>query len=104
MATSRMTLGAILSAASETAATVTTTMNTINATVNMANTFVNKAADNQRIRYAMEAVGTKHAIATEIAMEMQQRNDAINDYLNGDAERTKEFNDNLQMLLAACAD
>lgn len=104
MATARFTLGAVFNAASETAATITATMNTINTAVGMANTFVSRASDNQRMRYAMEAVGNKQAIAIEIAMEMQSRQDAVNAYLAGDSEREDEFEKNLQDLLDAVKD
>ena len=101
MATARFTLGAVLSAASETASTITNTMNAVNTAVGMANTFVSRAADNQKMRYQMEAVGNKQAIAIEIAMEMQTRQDAVNAYLNGDKEKEAEFEANLKELLDA---
>ena len=101
MATARFTLGAVLSAASETASTITNTMSAVTTAVGMANSFVNRAAANQQLRYKGEGVGNKQAIAIEIAMEMQSRQDAVNAYLNGDKQREAEFNANLKELLDA---
>ena len=100
MATTRFTLGAVLNTVSETAATVTNVMTTVNTTVSMANAFVSKAAKNQQTRYAMEELNTTHQIASELAMEMTSREDAVIAYCNGDAAKQKRYNDHLDSLLA----
>ena len=100
MATTRFTLGAVLNTVSESAAMLTNTVVTLNTAVGMANSFVSRAADNQKMRYQMEAVGNKQAIATEIAMEMTAREDAVIAYCNGDAAKQQRFNDHLDNLLA----
>ena len=92
MATTRFTLGAVLSTVSETAATVTNAMVTVNTTVSMANAFVTKAAASQKIRYAMEAYGNEQAIADEIAMEIVAREDAVLAYCAGDANKLARYN------------
>lgn len=103
MATTRFTLGAALTAVAESAATITNTMTAINTTLGMANTFVERAADNQRIRYAMEAIGQTKQIADEIALEMVKRDDVARKYLNGDQELLDTYNDYHEQLMEAAA-
>lgn len=92
MATTRFTLGAVLSTVSESAAMLTNTVVTVNTAVGMANAFVTKAAQNQQTRYIMEAANTTHQIASELAMEMTSREDAVIAYCNGDADKEKRYN------------
>ena len=100
MATTRFTLGAVLSTVSETAATVTNVMTTVNTTVSMANAFVTKASASQKIRYAMEAYGNEQAIADEIAMEIIAREDAVLAYCAGDANKLARYNKHHDALMA----
>lgn len=101
MATARFTLGSILSAASETATTVANTMSAANTAVGMLNNFVSTASANQKMRYAMEAVGTKQQIASDLALEMLTRDAAVDAYINGDAAKESDYNKYLAELLAA---
>jgi hypothetical protein len=101
VATTRFTIGAALSAVSESAATITNTMTAVNTALGMANTFVNRAADNQRIRYAMESIDQTKQIADELALEMVKRDDVARKYLNGDQELLETFNDYHAQLMAA---
>lgn len=101
MATARFTLGSILSAASETATTVANTMSAANTAVGMLNTFVSTASSNQKMRYAMEAVGTKQQIASDLAMEMVSRDQAVKDYCGSDQDKQDSYNTYLAELLAA---
>ena len=103
MATTRFTIGAALSAISESAATITNTMTAINTTLGMANTFVNRAADNQRIRYAMESIDQTKQIADELALEMVKRDDVVRKYVGDDAELQQAFNTYHDQLMAAAA-
>ena len=100
MATTRFTLGAVLNTVSESAAMLTNTVVTLNTAVGMANAFVTKAAANQQTRYIREAANTKHQIASELAMEMTSREDAVIAYCNGDQAKQKRYNDHLDSLLA----
>ena len=99
MATTRFTLGAVLNTVSESAAMLTNTVVTVNTAVSMANAFVTKAAQNQQTRYVMEAANTKHQIASELAMEMTAREDAVIAYCNGDPAKQQRYNDHLDDLL-----
>ena len=103
MATTRFTLGAALSAVSESAATITNTMTAINTTLGMANTFVNRAADNQRIRYAMESIDQTKQIADELALEMVKRDDVVRKYVGTDQVMQDSFNNYHAQLMAAAA-
>lgn len=103
MATTRFTIGAALSAISESAATITNTMTAINTTLGMANTFVNRAADNQRIRYAMESIDQTKQIADELALEMVKRDDVVRKYVGDDAELQEAFNKYHDQLMEAAA-
>ena len=100
MATTRFTLGAVLSTVSESAAMLTNAVVTVNTAVGMANSFVTKAAQNQQTRYVMEAANSKHQIASELAMEMTAREDAVIAYCNGDAAKQQRYNQHLDSLLA----
>ena len=100
MATTRFTLGAVLNTVSESAAMLTNTVVTANTAIGMANAFVTKAAKNQQVRYAMEAHNTVHQIASELAMEMTSREDAVIAYCNGDQAKQQRYNDHLDSLLA----
>ena len=100
MATTRFTLGAVMSAVSESAATITNTMSTVNTAVGMANAFVTKAAANQATRYTMEAHNTTHQIASELAMEITAREDAVLAYCNQDAAKLARYNKHHDALLA----
>lgn len=103
MATTRFTIGAALSAVSESAATITNTMTAINTTLGMANTFVNRAADNQRIRYAMESIDQTKQIADELALEMVKRDDTVRKYVGDDSELQSAFNKYHDQLMEAAA-
>lgn len=103
MATARFTLGSVMSAVSETATTVTSTMNAINTTVGMANAFVNKAAADQKLRYTASAVGSKQRILNEVALEMVHNDDAVRAYTEGSQDKLDEFNKYLAQLEQACA-
>ena len=103
MATTRFTLGAALSAVSESAATITNTMTAVNTTLGMANTFVNRAADNQRIRYAMESIDQTKQIADELALEMVKRDDVVRKYVGTDQTMQDSFNNYHAQLMAAAA-
>ena len=103
MATTRFTIGAALSAISESAATITNTMTAVNTTLGMANTFVNRAADNQRIRYAMESIDQTKQIADELALEMVKRDDVVRKYVGDNAELQQSFNKYHDQLMAAAA-
>ena len=92
MATTRFTLGAVLNTVSESAAMLTNTVVTVNTAVSMANAFVTKAAQNQATRYTMEAHNTVHQIASELAMEITAREDAVLAYCNGDAAKLARYN------------
>lgn len=100
MATTRFTLGAVLNTVSESAAMVTSTVVTVNAAVGMANAFVEKAAKNQRTRYAMEELNTTHQIASELAMEITAREDAVLAYCGGDANKLARYNKHHDDLMA----
>lgn len=100
MATTRFTLGAVLSTVSESAAMLTNTVVTLNTAVGMANAFVSKAAANQQIRYTMEAHNTTHQIASELAMEITAREDAVIAYCNGDAGKQARYNKHHTDLMA----
>ena len=100
MATSRFTLGAVLSTVSETAATVTNVMTTVNTTVSMANAYVTKAAAEQADRYVLDADDAKHRIVSEIAMERMAREDAVIAYCGGDAAKQKRYNDHFDSLMS----
>lgn len=97
----RFTVGAVLSAVSETAATITNTMSAINTTVGMANRFVSNAADAQQVRYAMDAKNVTHRIANEIAQDMIAREDAVIAYCNGDQAKLDRHNAFVTDLLKA---
>ena len=99
MATTRFTLGAVLNTVSESAAMLTNTVVTANTAVGMANAFVTKAAKNQQTRYIMEEHNTTHQIASELAMEMTSREDAVIAYCNGDPAKQQRYNDHLDDLL-----
>ena len=99
MATARFTLGAVLNTVSESAAMVTNTVVTLNTAVGMANSFVTKAAANQQLRYTMEAHNTVHQIASELAMEITAREDAVLAYCNGDAAKLARYNKHHDALL-----
>ena len=103
MATTRFTLGAVMSTVSETAATVTNVMTTVNTTVSMANAFVSKAAKNQQTRYAMEEHNTTHQIASELAMEITAREDAVLAYCGNDANKLARYNAHHDALMALVA-
>ena len=103
MATTRFTLGAALSAVSESAATITNTMTAVNTALGMANTFVNRAADNQRIRYAMETIDQTKQIADELALEMVKRDDIVRKYVGTDQTMQDSFNNYHAQLMAAAA-
>lgn len=103
MATTRFTIGAALSAVSESAATITNTMTAVNTALGMANTFVDRAAENQRIRYAMESIDQTKQIADELALEMVKRDDVVRKYLNGDQDLLDTFNEYHKDLMAAAA-
>ena len=101
MATTRFTIGAALTAVAESAATITNTMTAINTTLGMANTFVERAADNQRIRYAMEAIGQTKQIADEIALEMVKRDDVVRKYVGDDKAMQDSYNEYHKQLMDA---
>ncbi len=103
MATTRFTIGAALSAVSESAATITNTMTAVNTALGMANTFVNRAADNQRIRYAMESIDQTKQIADELALEMVKRDDTVRKYVGDDSELQSAFNKYHDQLMEAAA-
>ena len=103
MATTRFTLGAVMSTVSETAANVTNVMTTVNTTVSMANAFVSKAAAEQADRYVLEADDAKHRIVSEIAMERMAREDAVIAYCGDDANKQKRYNDHFDALMALVA-
>ena len=103
MATTRFTLGAVLNTVSESAAMLTNTVVTANTAIGMANAFVTKAAANQQTRYIMEAANTKHQIASELAMEMTSREDAVIAYCNGDAAKQQRYNAHHDALMALVA-
>ena len=103
MATTRFTIGAALSAISESAATITNTMTAVNTALGMANTFVNRAADNQRIRYAMESIDQTKQIADELALEMVKRDDVVRKYVGDDQTMQDSFNEYHKQLMAAAA-
>lgn len=65
MSTSRMTLGAVLSTVQSTANTLTNTLDAANSAVGMLNTFVNSAAENQRIR----AIADKETFIEDLIRE-----------------------------------
>ena len=92
MATTRFTLGAVLNTVAESAATLTNTVVTVNTAVSMANAFVTKAAQNQQTRYTMEAHNTVHQIASELAMEITAREDAVLAYCGNDAAKLARYN------------
>ena len=92
MATTRFTLGAVLNTVSESAAMLTNTVVTVNTAVSMANAFVTKAAQNQQTRYTMEAHNTVHQIASELAMEITAREDAVLAYCGNDAAKLARYN------------
>lgn len=92
MATTRFTLGAVLNTVSESAAMLTNTVVTLNTAVGMANAFVTKAAANQQTRYVMEAHNTVHQIASELAMEITAREDAVLAYCANDATKLARYN------------
>ena len=98
MATARFTIGSILSAATETANTITSTMGAINTTVSMANAFVSKAAADQQLRYKASSVGSKQRILNEVALEMVANDDIVRAYTNGDQAKQDEFNKYLAQL------
>ena len=100
MATTRFTLGAVMSTVSETAATITNVMTTVNTTVSMANAFVSKAAAEQQTRYILEADDAKHRIVSEISMERMAREDAVIAYCGNDANKQKRYNDHFNSLMA----
>ena len=103
MATTRFTLGAVLNTVSKSAEMVTNTVVTVNTAVGMANAFVEKAAKNQRTRYIMEEHNTTHQIASEIAMEITAREDAVLAYCNGDANKLARYNAHHDALMALVA-
>ena len=103
MATTRFTIGAALSAVSESAATITNTMTAVNTALGMANTFVNRAAENQRIRYAMESIDQTKQIADELALEMVKRDDVVRKYVGTDQAMQDSFNEYHAQLMAAAA-
>ena len=100
MATTRFTLGALLNTVSESAAMLTNTAVTANTAISMANAFVTKAAKNQQIRYAMEEHNTTHQIASELAMEITAREDAVLAYCGNDANKLARYNNHHDALMA----
>lgn len=100
MASAKFTIGSVLTAASESAAVVTSTMTTINASVSMAHAFVAKAQRQQAVRYAMEELDTTQRLAEELAMEASQREVAIKAYCGDDEAKQETFNKHLDRFLA----
>lgn len=69
MATARLTVGVVLDTVAKAAATLTSTLDTMTDAVGMVNAFVNKAAEEQSIRYKGErGVFVAHLI-DEMAQE-----------------------------------
>ena len=103
MATTRFTLGAVLNTVSESATMLTNTVVTLNTAVSMANAFVTKAAKNQQTRYIMEEHNTTHQIASELAMEITAREDAVLAYCGNDANKLARYNAHHDDLMALVA-
>lgn len=70
MATARMTLGNVFGSISTAAETVTTTLNAASAGVGMLTAFVDKAAQDQKDRYALDSKTSREQLLIEKSQEI----------------------------------
>ena len=77
VATSRMTIGALLGTVTTAATTVTSTLDTASAAVGMLNATVTKAAKEQSIRHAVDVNEFKNRLVVEVSMQRAQRERAV---------------------------
>lgn len=84
MATARFTAGAVLSTIGTLAGTVDTTLGSVSKSVGMFNAFVDKAAETQRKRYAIEALELDDRLIDEAADIRATNRKAIELKLSGD--------------------
>lgn len=84
MATARFTAGAVLSTIGTLAGTVDTTLGSVSKSVGMFNAFVDKAAEAQRKRYAIEAAELDDRLIDEAADIRATHRKAIDTKLNAD--------------------
>jgi hypothetical protein len=74
MATARMGMSSIFGAVTQTATTITTTLEAINAGIGMANSAITSMAERQSIRHALGDAAFEQEVVNEYATELAQLN------------------------------
>lgn len=100
MATSRFTLGSILTTVSTTANALTSSVASIGAGADMLNAFVGKQASEQAVRYAKEALVFEEKLTTELADDLAESAKIINAKKAKDPEYAQSFDYFYQKLSA----
>lgn len=93
MATARFTVGVVLDTVNVAASTVTSTLNVIGKSAGMANAFIDKKAEEQTKRYAIEAVSLDYRLAEQAGRERAVERKALESECDADPVFKRHFED-----------
>lgn len=99
MATSRITLGAVLGSVQEAAAATTTTLNSVTQGVGMLNRFIAKHSEEQRVSYALDMEDFRKKLLDQKAMEDAERKKVVREYCK-DPENRAAYEESYNRLSA----
>lgn len=99
MATSRITLGAVLGTVQEAAAATTTTLNSVTQGVGMLNRFIAKHSEEQRVTYALDMEDFRKKLLQEKSMEDAERKKVVREYCK-DPENKSAYEESYNRLSA----
>lgn len=94
--TARSTIGTVLGTVETTALTFTRALDAANTSVGMLNTYVERAADTQRKRYALESEALDQKLMDDAALLEMNRRTEIDRQIGSDPRKLELYNNALK--------